>query len=455
MSVIGVKFRAYPSLEQRQRLSQWMGCTRVVWNAKCDEQEYFYRFKAKFCAITTKTPIDQSYSQFKNEETTPWLYNCPSVLLRNTMCTWKETFGKFLQGECGKPKKKRKGQKESLWFTKEIFRFEKNGLLIGGKKFDLGELKFKAHRPFKSPHSIRIKREGGHYYVSFSYESNAGHQATAVDTLNHLQSSSREALEKAVVGIDRGVKIAAHTGNKKFSPPVIHEKRKTTLHQQIRSLQKRLSRQLKGSTQRERVKARIKSKYRRITHMHREFAHQTSHRLIKSNHKVLVFEDLSTKNMTRRPKAKKDAQGKFLPNKAKAKAGLNRAILDKAWGLLFLFCKYKAEKYLKAAYKIPAQFTSQECADCGHIHPDNRVSQGVFRCTHCGHTDNADANAAKVIKKRAINLILDPGTGLSDGGVLIANGQRALSLRKTRKTKTFLAISDDASKKTKEMALAA
>ncbi|MCD8512555.1 MAG: transposase, partial [Nitrincola sp.] len=41
-----------------------------------------------------------------------------------------------------------------------------------------------------------------------------------------------------------------------------------------------------------------------------------------------------------------------------------------------------------------------------------------FACGHCGHTDNADHNASLVIKKRAIHLILDTGTVLSDDGVL-------------------------------------
>ena len=38
---------------------------------------------------------------------------------------------------------------------------------------------------------------------------------------------------------------------------------------------------------------------------------------------------------------------------------------------------------------------------------------------HCGYTAHADRNAAHVIKKRAINLILDSGTELSAKGVLV------------------------------------
>ncbi len=41
--------------------------------------------------------------------------------------------------------------------------------------------------------------------------------------------------------------------------------------------------------------------------------------------------------------------------------------------------------------------------------PHNRKKQDVFICENCGHVDKADHNAAKIIKKRAINLRLDSG----------------------------------------------
>ena len=39
-------------------------------------------------------------------------------------------------------------------------------------------------------------------------------------------------------------------------------------------------------------------------------------------------------------------------------------------------------------------------------------------CVSCGHTNNASINAAKVIKQRAIQLILNSGTELSKRGVI-------------------------------------
>jgi putative transposase len=79
---------------------------------------------------------------------------------------------------------------------------------------------------------------------------------------------------------------------------------------------------------------------------------------------------------------------------------------------------YKAKRENKVVFKVSPHYTSQECADCGHIQPKNRKTQESFKCCSCGHAENADINAAKVIKKRAINLIKHSGTELSKTGVL-------------------------------------
>ena len=88
---------------------------------------------------------------------------------------------------------------------------------------------------------------------------------------------------------------------------------------------------------------------------------------------------------------------------------------------------------MKREFLILKALSAQECADCSHIHPDNRKSQELFICESCGHTDNADQNAAKVIKNRAIKLILNSGTELSKRGVLLDSGRGAKVRRGKRK----------------------
>ncbi len=121
---------------------------------------------------------------------------------------------------------------------------------------------------------------------------------------------------------------------------------------------------------------------------------------------VFVFEDLKVKNMTRAPKPKKSAGGTYIPNGSKAKAGLNKSILESAWGKVKLFTTYKASRRNKLVIAIPPHGTSQECSKCSHTHPDNRQSQAVFDCQSCGFTENADTNASLVIKKRGIEMLV-------------------------------------------------
>ncbi|KAF0250545.1 MAG: transposase family protein [bacterium] len=111
MSLNGVKFKANPTSEQKLILSQWMGCARFIYNAKCDEDQYLRTFLKHSLSLTGwSVPIDQTYSQFKTE-LTPWLADCPSQILRNSSVRWYEAYQRYFQGLAGRPSKKKKGKK--------------------------------------------------------------------------------------------------------------------------------------------------------------------------------------------------------------------------------------------------------------------------------------------------------------------------------------------------------
>ena len=60
-------------------------------------------------------------------------------------------------------------------------------------------------------------------------------------------------------------------------------------------------------------------------------------------------------------------------------------------------------KYFLSVSITPAAYTSQTCNICGYIDKGNRPNQHTFKCKNCGHTDNADFNAAKNIRDRIVN----------------------------------------------------
>lgn len=63
-------------------------------------------------------------------------------------------------------------------------------------------------------------------------------------------------------------------------------------------------------------------------------------------------------------------------------------------------------KYFLSVSITPASYTSQTCNVCGYIDKLNRPNQHTFKCKNCGHTDNADFNAAKNIRDRIVNPVL-------------------------------------------------
>ncbi len=68
---------------------------------------------------------------------------------------------------------------------------------------------------------------------------------------------------------------------------------------------------------------------------------------------------------------------------------------------LAFFIVYKAHKYGVQVRFVDPAYTSQRCAECGHIEKANRKSQSEFLCCACGHEAHADVNAALNIASRA------------------------------------------------------
>ncbi|MFK0569728.1 RNA-guided endonuclease InsQ/TnpB family protein, partial [Endozoicomonas sp.] len=280
-------------------------------------------------------------------------------------------------------------------------------LFIGTKNNNIGYLSFKSHRRFSEPKSIYIRKEAGQYTVSFCFDDGSEEPTTDKEHLEYLKGASKEWLEDYVIGVDRGVAIPVHTGVARYDFTANQKRNKDNRERYLKRLQRRLAKQTKGSNRRQKTKNNIARQHKKVANIRNDFCHKTSRKMVDSKAKVIIFENLKTSNMTRKPKAKQDSNGKFISNKAKQKAGLNKAILNVGWHFLETYTHYKAAKAGKAVFKIPAPLTSQECAPCDYTHPDNRKTQDLFLCGSCGHVDNADSNASFVVKKRAIKLFLD------------------------------------------------
>lgn len=420
----GIRFKAYPTAEQAQTLSQWLGCARVIWNAKHDEDKYLRTFARKYLPIGTFPEINKAYSHFKSEETS-WLKQCPSQILRNSATIWHKTYQDFFQKRCGRPQRKKKSHGSYMWLTREVFRIDVvkgHWLLhIGTDRNNIGVLAVKWHKkPKQMPNSIWIKVANGRWSVSFNYADTLDEStlSSQQEHLDWLRQAPREVLEQWVVGVDRGVARPIQTPDRFFTPDNLALLKQARRERHIKRFQRKLARQKQGSNKHRATKLKIANLHGKTKRVREDFLHKASFNLVASS-KVIVLEDLKLKQMTRRAKPKLcEKTGRWLRNNATAKSGLNRSLLGVGLYKFEAFLTYKMYRANKPLVKVSAYNTSRECAVCGHTHEANRRSQATFHCQSCGHTDNADRNAACVIKKRAIDMLLDSGSELSGRGVL-------------------------------------
>ena len=73
-----------------------------------------------------------------------------------------------------------------------------------------------------------------------------------------------------------------------------------------------------------------------------------------------------------------------------------------AFGQLRSFLSYKAALAGVPLHTVDPRNTSRTCSVCGHCAKENRKSQACFCCVQCGHTDNADRNAAINISRAVV-----------------------------------------------------
>lgn len=221
--------------------------------------------------------------------------------------------------------------------------------------------------------SATVSRDGKHWYVSFLVEDGR------ITPEQHASTTT--------VGVDRGVTVAFAC-----SDGTMRERQFRTPGEQRRylALQKKLARQQKGSANRQKTVAEMRRITRRERDRRADFVAWTANRLA-TRHGLVAIEKLPVKNMTRSAKGTVAEPG----SQAAQQAGLNRGILNKGWHAFELALHNVARQTGCRIVAVPAPFTSQRCSTCRVVDPESRESQAVYRCTTCGHEENADVNAAK------------------------------------------------------------
>jgi putative transposase len=159
-------------------------------------------------------------------------------------------------------------------------------------------------------------------------------------------------------------------------------------------LGRELSRRERGSNRRADTKRRLAQVHRRVRTYRADALHQLSSRLA-ATYGTVVLEDLNVAGMTRSPKAVPNEDGSYQRNGKKAKAGLNRAILDVAPGEFRRQITYKLAWHGGKLVIADRYFSSSKrCSSCGEVKAKLSRAERTYRCA-CGLVIDRDLNAAR------------------------------------------------------------
>lgn len=159
-----------------------------------------------------------------------------------------------------------------------------------------------------------------------------------------------------------------------------------TAERRLKHYQRCLSRKAKGSKNRAKARYRLAKCHARVANTRADFLHKVSNHLTR-DYGVICIEDLRVQVMT---------AAKVNPRRR------NKAILDQGWFMLRTMLEYKAEWRGGLVVAVDPARTSTMCSVCGHVDADNRPSPDKFCCLQCGHEEQADANAAKNIRRAGL-----------------------------------------------------
>ncbi len=373
------RYRLHPTVRQTRALSTQLDYQRELYNAALEERIGAWRWERR-----SVTYFDQCKTLTGLNEVRPEVIESGITLCRGTLKRLDRAFAAFHRRAKndetpGFPRFKSAQRFDSMeWEDRSGWKVktEVSRLYLLG----IGEVKANIHRPLVgTPKAITVKREGAKWWLSV--------RCVDVPAMT-LPPTGRE------VGLDLGITNVVATSDSEL---IVGEHFGTQTRHRLKLEQQRLSTKQRGSRRRRQVEV-VAGLHRKVANQRKNAAHQLSRQLV-NRYDLIALEDLSIRNMVRKPQAKPDPKevGTFLPNGAAAKAGLNRSILDAGWGQLASLLSYKAESAGRVVVTVDPRHTSQTCAECGHVEAGNRVTQEAFRCCSCGHADHADINAARNI----------------------------------------------------------
>ncbi len=363
-----------PDRKQEVLINKTIGCARYVYNR-------FLALKKELYASEGKTlnynACSQQLTILKKE--IEWLKEVDKFALQNSLKNLETAYKNFFadlkkiksKKGVGFPKfKKKHGCKQSY----------KTNLTNGNIQVIENRLKLPKLGWVKFYNSQDI--EGKLVNVTVTRTS-SGRYIASILCETEIEKYSQVAQN---IGLDLGIKSYLVTNNAEV---VDNPKYYRTQQGKLRKAHKKLSRSVKGSSNRVKAKIKLARTYERITNLRDDFLHKLSTRLIKEN-SIICIEDLRVANMVKNHK-------------------LALSISDASWTKFITMLEYKALWHDRVLQKVGTFYpSSQTCNHCGFINPLLRdLKLREWSCPSCNSYNLRDKNAALNILSEGLRLLAE------------------------------------------------
>jgi putative transposase len=379
------KFRAYPTRPQEARATRLLADHCDLYNAALEERREAWRKRQATITYSTQSAQLKEIRVGDRDGQGRHSFTAQQQTLRRLAVVFQGFYDRCQAGQQpGYPRFKPPSRFDQVMFVNgDGAKWQQAaGDEWARARFQaVGTVKVRQHRPVRgTPKTVQLKREHRRWYV-----------IVVADTEPvPLPASGRR------VGVDLGVARFLTTSdgeivaNPKFLPQSADL---------IADLQRRKARTRLGSGNRKRLRRQLAREWRKVRNRRRDFHHKTARALVNACDAIGV-ERLRVANMTRRPKPRPDPgqPDGYLLNRATAKAGLNRSVLDAGWAQFTHILAGKAEEAGRRVIWVNPAGTSISCHQCGRR--CTRPQQDTVICPGHGPMD-ADVNRARNVYTRA------------------------------------------------------
>ena len=362
------KFELMPDGQQERQMRRFAGACRFVFNKALALQKTNYEAGGKFIGYVAMATL---LTAWRNGLETPWLKDAPVHPLQHALKDIERAYKSFFAKRTAFPRFKRRGDVSAFRYPDpKQFKLDQPNARIFLPK--LGWMRLRLSRHVQGElRNATVSERAGRWFVSIQTE---------------REVADRVPVATTAVGIDVGVARFATMSDGSYLAPVASFKRHEV---RLARYQRRMARKVKGSRNWHKAKGRVQRLHARIANVRQDFLHKASSKIAQS-HALVVVEDLQVKNLSASAKGSDELPGRNV----RAKAGLNKAILDQGWGAFRRQLEYKMMWNGGELLAVDPRNTSRTCPECGHVDAQNRKTQAVFECVACGHRAHADVVGA-------------------------------------------------------------